>query len=368
MEKERQRSRVCFISPKAYQLFNPKVKSTFGGAEVQLYLLAQEIIKDDSLDIHFMVADFGQNKLEEYNQIKVWNSLNFKHNIIRQIGQFISSFNRINADIYLQRTLTPLSGLIALYCKFKRKKLIYMVSHNSETDDTHNIYKHYISKKLANLTFKIANVIIVQNNYQADKLRELKRCQSVLIRSGYSINDFNKNAGEYILWVARSMPWKQPEKFIELAKNFPQEHFVMICPPATENPGLSDKLAQEASNIKNLRFIKFVPFIEIDDYFRKAKAFVNTSKYEGFPNTFIQAAKNKVPILSLAVNPDYFITKYGCGYYCNNDSELLKKYLHRLTSDRESYNNMSQKAFQYAVINHDINKNSDMLLTILKNL
>jgi hypothetical protein len=31
--------KVCFISPKAYPLFNPSVKKTFGGAEVDFYLL-----------------------------------------------------------------------------------------------------------------------------------------------------------------------------------------------------------------------------------------------------------------------------------------------------------------------------------------
>ena len=33
---------VCFVSPKAYPLFNPDCKGVFGGAEVDLYL---ELIK-----------------------------------------------------------------------------------------------------------------------------------------------------------------------------------------------------------------------------------------------------------------------------------------------------------------------------------
>lgn len=33
-------TKVCFIAPKAYPLFNPDVKKVFGGAEVDLYFLA----------------------------------------------------------------------------------------------------------------------------------------------------------------------------------------------------------------------------------------------------------------------------------------------------------------------------------------
>ena len=62
---------ICFIAPKAYQIFNPKIKSTFGGAEVQLYSLAKEISKNKNFDVNFMVADYGQKCMEEYEDVKV---------------------------------------------------------------------------------------------------------------------------------------------------------------------------------------------------------------------------------------------------------------------------------------------------------
>ncbi len=51
--------RVCFISPKAYPLFNPNVEAVFGGAEVDLYYLATELAKDDSFTVSFITADYG---------------------------------------------------------------------------------------------------------------------------------------------------------------------------------------------------------------------------------------------------------------------------------------------------------------------
>ena len=77
--------KICFIGPKAYQLFNPKIKSTFGGAEVQLSLLAKELTKNNELDIHFMVTDYGQKNLEQFNNIKIRKSLDFKKNIFHNL-------------------------------------------------------------------------------------------------------------------------------------------------------------------------------------------------------------------------------------------------------------------------------------------
>jgi glycosyltransferase involved in cell wall biosynthesis len=350
--------KICFIAPKAYQIFNPVVKTTFGGAEVQLYLLAKELASDNSLEVNFIVADYGQPELEVYAGVKVWRSLNFKTNRLRQILAFFSVFRRVGAQIYIQRTLTVFSGPMAGYCRLRKKKLVYMVSHDSETDNSHKVYKKVITRFLANLTFRLATVVVVQNQYQQQQLKINKKRDSLLLQSSYEIKDEVQPRGEYILWVARSMPWKRPELFLKLAQNFPQEKFVMICPPATDNPQLSEQIEKEALAISNLKFVKFVPFAEIDNYFAGAKIFVNTSVYEGFPNTFIQAAKNKIPILSLQVNPNDFITRYQCGCFCQDSFDLLNQRLQELLANPGLYQSMSAKAYQYAKENHDLKLNA----------
>lgn len=350
--------------PKAYQLFNPEVKSTFGGAEVQLSLLAKELAKRSDLDIHFMVADYGQKERETYESVEVWRSLNFKQSIFKQFFTFFRVFKKINADIYIQRTLTPQSGLIASYCKLKRKRFVYMVAHDSETDGTHRVYRNFVASFLAKLTFKLADKVIVQNQFQEKNLLE-KKIKSYILNSSYPVDENIQKRKQFVLWVGRSEEWKRPELFLELAKLMPQEQFVMICPPATNNLKFSKEIEKKAKKIKNLKFIEFVPFRQIDDYFAKAKVFVNTSTQEGFPNTFIQAMKNKTPILSLNVNPNEFITDYYCGFCCDDNFDLLKENLRILLSDSALYNGMSENAFKYAKVNHDIKVNAQQFLEII---
>ena len=369
-KKEREIN-ICFIAPKAYSLFTGKkyTAGLFGGGEVQLYLLAREFATKKTLDVNFIVADYGQESFEKYDGITVIKSFRFSDPSLIKNIRFLTCFMRVNSDVYIQRALDPASGMIAVLCKLLRKRFIYMVAHNRETDGGYEKNEGMLKALLANIVFKYAEVIIVQNTIQKDLVYKNKRRDSILIKSGYYINDFKTRKDDYILWVGRSEQWKQPELFIRLAKLNMGFRFKMICPQAFNNRGFRySSLKKKVLGVENLEFIEYVPFDEIDEYFQKAKIFVNTSTKEGFPNTFVQAAKNSTPIISLNVNPDNFLNEYNCGFFCNNDFNELNNELNRILSDGDLYNRMSDNACNYAKENHDMEKNAEELYRLIMDL
>ena len=357
--------KICFISLKSYPIFNKNINSIFGGAEVQLYLLSKEFSKYKGVDVNVIVADYGQKDIEIYKDIKLYKSNNFKKNHINQFLNFFKVFNKIKAEVYIQRTLTPVSGLIALYCKIINKYFIYMVAHDSEVDGNyrkkHGFFKNWIAK----LTFNFADMIIVQNNTQKNYLTYRGRPSNILKSSSTFTNNSKYNQ-KYILWVGRSEKWKNPEMFIKLAEMNPKNKFIMICSTAIKQEKYHLKIKNQASKIMNLQFIDFVPYAKIDTYFRDAKHFINTSEQEGFPNTFIQAAKNKTPIISLNVNPDDMLNKYNCGFYCKNKFSNMNIYLNELLLNQKLYNKMSLNAYKYAKEKHNIKKNAKQFYNLIK--
>jgi glycosyltransferase involved in cell wall biosynthesis len=55
-----------------------------------------------------------------------------------------------------------------------------------------------------------------------------------------------------------------------------------------------------------------------------AKALINTSYSEGFPNIYLEAWGTGVPVISLTVNPGNIFDNYNLGIYCNSDINKMK--------------------------------------------
>lgn len=360
--------KICFISPKAYSLFNPEVEGNFGGAEVQLSLMAKELLRQNrNLEISFIVGDYGQQNVEVYDGIKIYKSLKKRVNPISKIMDFFNVFRHIDADIYIQRVLREESVFMAAYCRLRGKKFVYMVANDGETDGTHKRLSNLLKRKLMEKVFVWANIVITQNMYQKQSL-ELKGIKSLLIKSGYLIpNSINISDRSYHLWVGRSDSIKRPHLFIEIARNFPTEQFLLICPKSTYSS--EQEYSDLLKNIKkqsNVKFVNYVPFHQIDTYFKDALTFINTSENEGYPNTFVQAAKNAVPILSLNVNPNNFLEEYNCGYYCAGNLLHLINQLKLITENSTLWKKLSKNAYHYAKENHNLSQNTAAFLLALK--
>lgn len=181
-----------------------------------------------------------------------------------------------------------------------------------------------------------ADRIVVQTESQQEALRERFGREGVLIRNPVHVAPEDparwlpRAQREHVLWIGRAEDFnKRPMLFLELARDLPELRFVMIA-------GRSDEAVFSALVRvcpPNLRILEHVPAHEIWDWLRRARAFVNTSKFEGFPNTFLQSAVTGVPIVSLEVDPDGMLTRHGCGICTQGDPGAMRAALKMLTSD-----------------------------------
>ena len=354
--------KIAVILPsRSEALFDKTSKVIFGGANVQMYQIAKEFGQCDEVDCYTLIGDYETTNFDERDKFNLIKTFRDTDRIFVKFWKYHKKLQQIKPDAVLQRGLTVFSSLFAVYCKIYGISFVYMFASDTEAGG-----RYQESGKRARL-FKwlLANarILITQNTYQKGMLSKQFGRESHIIRSGFYLKAEPQNQGDYVLWVARHSHLKRPELFIELASQNPQWHFKMVCPPSLA-PNYDD-LAQKAKKVKNLEFIKFVPFGNIDEYFEKAKVFVNTSDYEGFPQTFLQATMNGTPILSLLVNPDSLLTEHQIGFCCNGSMQLLQEKLVLLSSNADLYQTMSKNAFNYAQLNHDIKKNVKKIISLI---
>jgi glycosyltransferase involved in cell wall biosynthesis len=166
----------------------------------------------------------------------------------------------------------------------------------------------------------------------------------------------------FALWIGKSDDIKQPELALELARRVPDVKFVMVL-----NRCLEKKFHQiVADRPPNVTIIERVPIDKVERLFSQAFAFVSTSRFEGFPNTFLQAGKYAVPILSLNVDPDGFIEKNGCGIVAHGNMDRLAAGLRRLAEDFPERERLGACVKNYVAEHHDLGKNVLKLVEVLQ--
>ena len=354
--------KICFIAPKAYPIFNKKIKSIFGGAEVQLYLLSKEFSNYPHVNVSFIVADYGQNDVEVYEKVRVYKSFDLRQNIVKSFFNFFRIFNKVKADVYVQRTLSPVSGILALYCKFTGRKFVYMVAHDYEVDGGYDKNNGFLKSYIANLVFKFADLIVVQNMYEFENLCKRNKSNNlVILNKGIDFNNLSEETPKIfdVIWVGRCEKWKNPDIFLQLAKKNEDKKFLIIVPVSNTNPKLFSVIEKKAMSIKNLTFLKHVSNDEVYRYLSKSKIFVITSQQEGnWPMVVLEAISSKVPIISLSLNYGELLKDDAAGIFCNNNFDIMNKKLNQLLNDVTLYKQMSKNAYKYSKIHYDIQKNA----------
>lgn len=306
--------KICFISLNINPLYQKNSTGYFGGAEVQMSLLAKELTKDK----RFAVSIIARKNGPKIYQTNLFN--------------FFSVLKKVDADVYVERTINPKIVLDYLYCRFYKKKFIYMIAHDWDV-------QHW--------SIMLADLVITQTAAQQKKLKA-KTKSLVLPSLAYLPKCSGNKFKENILWVGRADSWKNPLAFIDIVKKNPREKFTMICRRGI-NRKLFKAVVYKAKILTNLKFIPAVAFDKVGTFFHEAKLLVNTSTAEGFPNTFLQAGLARTPIWSLTVNPDNYLNKFNCGFVgSKNLSAILKNSL--------TLQKMGRNHFEYVTQHHRHNQ------------
>jgi glycosyltransferase involved in cell wall biosynthesis len=357
--------RVCFISLRAYPLFRPEVEAIFGGAEVDLYLLATELAKDEAFSVQFVVADYGQAPTETIEQVKLYKSLNVGKNLFLGGRKIWRALQQADAQIYMSEACSLGTVLHAYFCRKHDRKFIYRTAAARECNGIY-FQNHPLRAKAVLWAFRQADTFITQNEVDAENLQRTTGLSSRVIRNVTRLPERIPNKEDIILWVARSSTGKHPERLFQLARDLPEKHFTMICPQVGEGSHY-EELVRQAESVPNVQFHRRVPFQEVGAYFERARMFVCTSDAEGFPNTYVQSCQNATPIVSFKVNPDTFLNRYQCGFCAEGNWPAFVNAV-RTAMDTDAGATWGANARHYVEDTHDITKIIEEYKTIFRQL
>ena len=300
---------VCFVAPHAWPvLARDATLKMVGGAEVQQTILARAF-RRAGYRVSMICLDFGQPDRAEVDGVtvhKVYKPdaglpvLRFVHPRLTWMWR---AMREVDADIYYQRSAAHLTAFMAEFCRRNGKRSIYAGASDMDFIPGRQQIQFRRDRWLFERGLARVDRVVVQNRrQQEDCLRHYGR-EATLIPSCYeSPASAAAAGGDVILWVGTTHSYKQPEILLEIARRLPQRRFVMIggsaAPDQPLRQGYYEKIRDQAAKLPNVEFKGFLPLAEVDAWFDRGRVLVNTSVYEGMPNTFMQAWSRGIPTVA----------------------------------------------------------------------
>lgn len=227
-------------------------------------------------------------------------------------------------------------------------------------------------KKLLRRGMRRVRYFITQNEFQQQQILRIFGIQGHLISqmAPRCANETIVKAADpvEVYWIANLKGLKRPEIFIDLvrqlAQNPPQRpcRFYM-CGRMSEKYRTMVSVAEK--EIPSFQYLGELPQEEVNARLCRAHLLVNTSIYEGFSNTFVQAWMRRVPVLSMNSDPDATLSRHGLGML-TPDKESLVRALRMLVEAPEQREKLGLRACEYAVRHHSLEKNMPQLLALLE--
>ena len=299
---------ICFVAPYAWPVLARDASlAIVGGAEVQQCILMR-LLARQGWRVSLISLDFGQSDEAEVDGVRVFKTfkpdagvpvLRFVHPRLTAVWQ---ALRKVGADIYYLRSTSMITSVSDAFCRRTGRRSIYAAASDDDFVPDSRQIRYARDRWLYRRGLSRVDRIVVQNQTQLDACRSFFKRDPVLIPSCYELPaDAQPRNGNNVLWVGRMDEGKRPELAVEVARRLPHRRFVIIggAPPGdAARTALFEKVRSEAAKLHNVEMTGFMPLDQVERRFDTARVLINTSSYEGMPNTFLQAWARGVPVVA----------------------------------------------------------------------
>jgi glycosyltransferase involved in cell wall biosynthesis len=290
---------ICFVAPHAWPVLARDTGiASAGGAEVQMATLAR-LFARNGYAVSMITLDHDQPEGARVDGVTVYKAfapragvpiLRFLHPRLTAMWR---ALERADADIYYCRAASMWLWLVTEFCRRHGRRSIYAGASDMDfAPDVGGQMRHARDRWLYRRGLAAVDAIVAQNEVQRASCLQNYGREAVVVPSCYQIPERQSAApGEknLVLWVGMLHQNKRPELFLDIAARLPHRRFVLVGGPRAGAQAFAERIRARAAAVANVEATGFLPLDEAERWFDRARVLVNTSLYEGMPNTFLQA-------------------------------------------------------------------------------
>ena len=358
--------RLCVVAHHAYGAMTGGSAGHFGGVERQTSLMCRWLAARGHA-VSLVTWDEGQGDATVVDGVRLirlcrrdaglpglrffaprWTSLR-------------AALRRADAAVYYHNCAEYVTGQVAHWCRRNGRHFVYSVASDMDVDPALPDLPARRERILYRYGLKAADRIVLQTEMQRQRLREHFSLEGTVLPMpcpGPDAASFRAPqppaAGAVrVLWAGRIAPVKRFELLLEVARACPQIGFDVAGMLDASDAYLAPLLA-EARALPNLVLHGAVPRERMAGMYARAALLLCTSRYEGFPNTFIEAWSLGIPVVS-TIDPDGLIERHQLGG-TGATAAALAAAIRAVSADPVAWQAMSARARDYFVRHHAVDR------------
>lgn len=353
--------KICFFG-----YISPAIKGkTMGGGELQVFLLAKAL----ALDGHEVVIidPYGDGNFTTADGIKVITIPEWKKGFkgwrlfTHRIPALFRAFKEQNADYYYVRMRSYIHLIPYIVARRNGRKFIQAVASDIDVLNEWKKYKYeyranfklskFLSQFLpSDLAFNylLNNADYVTLQHSGQRFQNTSKTKQVIFSNIIDTSNLpvtSVGLKEYYIYVGSLTMLKGADNLLKLINSIdPSICFVIVGLPKGED---AKSIYNALGKKPNVLLKGQKDHKETIELISNAKALINTSYYEGFPNIYLEAWATGVPVVSLTVNPGNIFNNYRLGICCNSSLEKMKSCIETNATDKFQPEKLKEYVSEY---------------------
>ena len=357
--------RICFWGDIASAING----NTKGGGQLQIALIAK-LLAQSGHDVvildHETDSDYNTSEGIRIVKIKGWDD-GFKmiRTFTHRLPQLYRSLIDAKADIYYCR-IRDFRHILAFWASRKcGGKFVLGIASDLDVADfntrwkyTYTVHLHsmwdlvngILSEVVYPFLLKKADMVLVQHEGQRISLEgkglastiqyNLLNCENLPDGSDESHNEF--------VYIGSLDKRKGFRELVSLIKMAPLYKYKIVGKPRDKTAAL---LFQELKTFDNVELLGRLSHSETLLVLSGARALISTSRWEGFPNIFLEAWALGIPVLSMYVDPGGIVEMNKLGFVAKGDYKKMLTAMSETSYSEE----FKVKSVNYVKSHHAIN-------------
>jgi hypothetical protein len=352
MSRRDRRADVAVYAPLAGALYEPG-GDPVGGAELQSAYLARALVEQGFRVRHIVAAKAAFPRDDGVEVVTIPAAYGTGGFARRRA--ILRALREANARLYVQRSAGFETLAVGLFARATCRRFVFSSSSVADFSREPDVAVNAGASldewptRVQYLTgLRFANAVVVQSSEQRSLAASERGIAPRMIRSFCPTVALpaESYAREAFLWIGGLIGSKDPLAYVELARRVPAATFWMVAGGRGDAwAQLAGEVRARSASVPNLHLLPPVARDELLGLYGRAVAVVSTSRFEGFPNTFLEGWARGTPSLSLRVDPDSVIERNELGTACGGSLDALVAAARRLWSVRREIDPAPLRAY-----------------------